>query len=219
MGTEVFGGPQITLRARRIRDSQAEFAHEGGDVGSGRAAVRILEASQEGSLEAIFLGPDHLDRVARQQGTDLRAALQRHVPSEPSEKSCAVRIAHPGWVNPCDFARNRYVHSGLACDLDTGSLGTPCNYPDSDALQDFLVRPAGLLPDEAILVVVGEQVRRPIDQPLDLRSVEPGHLLGRIGEEAKAPTAALLGMPLHSLRIIRRNYDQIEAACALRNGL
>src|SRR4030095_2426005 len=112
-----------------------------------------------------------------------------------------------------------YVHSGLTCDLDTGSLCTAGDYPNSDPLQDLLVGPAGLLPDEAILVVVGEQVRRPIDQPPDLRSVEPGHLLGRIGDEVKAPTAALFGMPLHSLRIIRRNYDQSEATCPLGNRL
>jgi hypothetical protein len=49
------------------RDSQPDIAYVPGDVGGSRAAVRILEASQEGSLEAIFLGPDHLNRVAGQE--------------------------------------------------------------------------------------------------------------------------------------------------------
>src|SRR4029450_10787201 len=93
------------------RDSQPEIAHVGGDVGGGRAAVRILEASQESSPEAMLLSPDPLDRVAGQEGTDLRAALERHIPSERSKKSCAVRIAAPGWVNPRDLPRNRDIHS------------------------------------------------------------------------------------------------------------
>jgi len=37
------------------RDSQPEIAQVGVDVGGGRRAVRILEASQEGPVEAIFL--------------------------------------------------------------------------------------------------------------------------------------------------------------------
>ena len=81
------------------------------------------------------------------------------------------------------------------------------------------MRPASLLCDQAVLVVVGEQIRRPVDQPLDVRAVQPGHLLGRVGDEVDPPAAALVGVPQHRHRIVRRNHHQIEAARPLGNRL
>lgn len=77
------------------------------------------------------------------------------------------------------------------------------------------MRPAGLLRDQAVLVVIGEQVGRPVDEPLDLRAIHPGHLLGRVGNEVEAPAAALLSVTLHGFRIVRRDHDQIEVPSPL----
>ena len=52
------------LRAAR---SQPEMTQVRRDFLSGRGTVRRLEASQECVAEAILLGPDYLDRIARQK--------------------------------------------------------------------------------------------------------------------------------------------------------
>src|SRR5829696_3558470 len=101
----------------------------------GRGAVRLLEASLERIAEAIFLGSDDLNRIASQQGTHLRAALQRHPPGESRKKSCAIRVAYSGRVHPGGLPRNGYVQPRLTRDLDAGPLGASSDHPDGDPLQ------------------------------------------------------------------------------------
>src|SRR5688500_125131 len=199
--------------------SQPAMTQVRGDFVGGGGTVCRLEASQECVAEPVFLGSDHLDRIARNQRAELGAALQRQLPGDPSKKSCAVRVTNPGRVDSGDFTRNRYVLSRLTRDLDTGPVGASGDHTDSDPLHDVLMRPACLLRDEAVLVVVGEQVRRAVDQLFDLRAVHPGHLLGGIGDEVESPDAALVGVPQHCLRIVRRADDLIEAPRPFRNWL
>ena len=72
------------------------------------------------------------------------------------------------------------------------------------------MRPAGLLGDQGVLVVVGEQVVGTVDQPGDRGPVHPGHLLRRVGDERVPPQPALVGVPLHGLRVVRGDDHQIQ---------
>jgi hypothetical protein len=64
--------------------SEPEIAEVRRDLVSRLPAVRILEPCQKRIAETIFLSADDLDRIARQQGAELCAALQRHLPGESS---------------------------------------------------------------------------------------------------------------------------------------
>src|SRR5512133_830419 len=199
--------------------SQPDTTEVRGDLSGRRPAVGLFEPSQECAVEAIFLGPDHLKGISRQQGAELRAALQRHVPGAPGKKSCTVGITHPGWADPRDLPRHRNVEPRLAGDLYTGSLRTSGDHPNRDPLQELLVRPARLLSNQSVLVVVGEQVGRPVDQPFDARAVQPGHLLGRVRDEVESPAAAFIGVPQHGLGVIGRDHHQIKIAATFGNRL
>ncbi|MDQ1020190.1 hypothetical protein QFZ43_006739 [Streptomyces afghaniensis] len=85
--------------------------------------------------------------------------------------------------------------------------------------EDLRVGPAGLGLDEALLVLVGEEVRRPVQQDADLLAVHPGDLLGEVGGERDVPGAALLGVAEHGLRVVGADGDQVETADAVGDGL
>lgn len=89
----------------------------------------------------------------------------------------------------------------------------------ADLGEDLLVAPAGLGLDEALLVLVREEVRGALQQYPDLVAVHPGDLLGEIGGEGDRPRAALLGVPEHALGVVGADQDQVQAAHAVRDGL
>lgn len=89
----------------------------------------------------------------------------------------------------------------------------------ADPVEDLGVAPAGLGLDEPLLVLVGEEVGRPVQQYPDLVAVHPGDLLGEVGGEGDGPRAALLGVPEHRLRVVRADGDQVQAAHPVGDGL
>ncbi len=89
----------------------------------------------------------------------------------------------------------------------------------ADPAEDLLVRPAGLGLDEALLVLVGEQVRGAVQQYPDLVAVHPGDLLGEVGGERDVPRTALLGVAEHRLRVVGADGDQVESAHPVGDGL
>ncbi|MGX1300415.1 hypothetical protein RKD35_001903 [Streptomyces albogriseolus] len=107
----------------------------------------------------------------------------------------------------------------LAGPLDAHAAGAEGGDAVADLGEDLLVGPAGLRLDEALLVLVGEEVRGPLQQYPDLLPVHAGDLLGEVGGEGNAPRAALLGVPEHRLRVVGTDGHQVEAAHAVGDGL
>lgn len=89
----------------------------------------------------------------------------------------------------------------------------------ADLAEDLLVGPAGLALDEALLVLVREEVRRAVQERADLVAVHPGDLLREVRGERDGARAALLRVAEHALRVVRADQHQIEAADALGDGL
>ena len=79
--------------------------------------------------------------------------------------------------------------------------------PQADPVQHLGRAPAGLLLDQARLVVVAEEVGCALDQLLDHRTVGPGQLLRGIGRERDAELATLLGVGDHRLRVAGRGQS------------
>lgn len=82
----------------------------------------------------------------------------------------------------------------------------------ADPGQDLGVGPAGLGLDEPLLVLVGEEIRRTVEQQPDLVAVHPRDLLREVRGERDGPGAALLGVAEHRLRVVGADEDQVESA-------
>lgn len=103
--------------------------------------------------------------------------------------------------------------------LDAYTLRAERGHPVTDLGEDLRVRPAGLGLDEALLVLVGEQVRGAVQQYPDLFAVHTGDLLGEVRGERNVPGATLLRVAEHRLRVVRADEDEVEAADAVGDGL
>ena len=88
---------------------------------------------------------------------------------------------------------------------NTARGSTPFN-----AVGDLVDRPPGLLRGQVQLVLVGEQVVRPVDQPPDGGAVHGGQLLGRVGGEGDAELAALLCVPGHPRGVAGGDDHQVD---------
>ncbi len=71
------------------------------------------------------------------------------------------------------------------------------------------LRPTGLLQQQIPLVVIGEQVCRPVYQPADLFAGQPGQLLARIRGERQPQRPALLGVAEHRLGVVGTDDHKI----------
>ena len=91
--------------------------------------------------------------------------------------------------------------------------------PGADAGEDLLAAPAGLLGDEAGLVLVGEEDLGAVDERPDQVAVTEGELLRGVGQEPVAALAALLGVAQHPLRVVRADDHVVGVAHAVHDRL
>lgn len=164
-------------------------------------------------------GADGLDDQGGEHAAHLRGTLQRDAPGQPGQESGAEGVAHPGRVRLALLLGAADLDRVLAGALDAHAAGAEGGDAVADLAEDLGVGPAGLALDEPLLVLVGEEVGRPVQQYPDLLPVHPGDLLGEVGGERNVPGAALLGVPEHALRVVGADEDQVEAAHPVGDGL
>ena len=110
-------------------------------------------------------------------------------------------------------------------DMDEGAtradqvdaLGPQRRDPHSDLAHHLSLAPAGLLQQQIPLVVVGEQIRRAVDELANLLTGQPGQLLRRVGGECQAELAALLGVQEHRLGVVCADDHQFRCADPLHD--
>ena len=94
---------------------------------------------------------------------------------------------------------------------DADAVGAERRHLGADPVEDLLGRPAGLGLDHVRLVLVGEQVRRAVDQVADQVAVAERELLARVGDERVAALPALLACGGASPRGRRRRSARSRA--------
>ena len=94
---------------------------------------------------------------------------------------------------------------------DPHTIGAERGDLGADALEDLLGRPAGLGLDHVRLVLVGEQVRRAVDEVADQVAIAERELLARVGDEREPALPALAGVPESSPRGRRRRSARSRA--------
>ena len=85
--------------------------------------------------------------------------------------------------------------------------------------EDLVAAPAGLLGDQAGLVLVGEEDLGAVDERADQVAVAEGELLRRVGEERVAALAALVGVAQHALRVVGADEHVVRGADAVDDRL
>ena len=134
-------------------------------------------------------------------------------PREPGQEAGPEAVADAGRVDLALLGGALDEHRRLVLAVDPRALGAEGDDPGADPVEDLLGCPAGLLLGQGGLVLVGEQVRRAVDQLPDAGAVHPGDLLPGVGEERVGAGPALLGVPIvRPFRVVRRDDDQVEAA-------
>ncbi|BCB84003.1 hypothetical protein Psuf_013160 [Phytohabitans suffuscus] len=86
---------------------------------------------------------------------------------------------------------------------------------DADQVEHLVAGEAGLALQQRLLVVVGEQVGRAVDELAEVAAVHAGHLLGDVRDERVATLAALLRVADHRVRVVGADQHEVEAADAL----
>src|SRR6516164_961137 len=138
------------LRGRRTLAGQMRDEFLGGvvAVGGGRA-VR-----QGARLELVFLGADRLQDVHGHQVAQLDGTLGGQAPRRRGEEAAAERVAGAGRLDELrvrDRADDDRCRASL---LHPGPGRAEGDDPRLDPVQDVRVRPAGLLLDDRLLVLV-----------------------------------------------------------------
>ena len=102
--------------------------------------------------------------------------------------------------------------SGLPRSQDPDAVLAEGGDLDADPGEDLVGRPAGLGLDHVRLVLVGEQVRRPVDQVADQLAVAERELLARVGDERVPALTALVGVADHALGVVGRDQHERRVA-------
>jgi len=135
-----------------------------------------------------------------------------------SEETGTERISHTGRVGLALLFRNANENGVAAAPLDASAIGAKGDDANIHHGGEVSGRPAGLLFDQRRLVLVREQVLRSLDQGLDVVTVHPGELLGRVSGEGIPAEAAFVGVTAHSLRIVRPDQHHIRAPDLIDDG-
>ena len=135
------------------------------------------------------------------------------------EETGTERISHTGRVGLALLFRNANENGVAAASLDAGAVGAEGDDANIHKGGEVSSRPASLLFDQGRLVLIREQVLRSLDQGLDVVTVHPGELLGRVSSEGIPAEAAFVGVTSHSLRIVRPDQHHIRTPDLIDDGL
>ena len=163
--------------------------------------------------------PDLLDDVRRQHAADLGRPLVGELPLQRRQEAGPERVAHAGRLDRHHTGDGGHLDLLLVVADDPHAVRPEGDHLRADAVEDLLRRPAGLRLDQVRLVLVGEQVRRSVDQLADHLALAEGQLLARVGDERVAALAALLGVADHALRVVGTDQHERRLPHALaRSG-
>ena len=182
------------------------------DLSSSFEAVGTLEPRAHMSrVKAVLLRSHRLDDVRGEHRAELSASLIGQAESQTGEESCPESIPHPGRIRHRILLGAPDLDDRLPIPLDPRTLIPESRDPAVHSISNFLCTPTSFLFGQRRLVLIREQVCRPVDESTNLRSVHPSQLLGRIGREGVPTLPAFIGVTQHPLRIIGTDDDQIDA--------
>src|SRR5690606_1641966 len=204
-------GPDRVVRPRRGVRGAGGSGQVLLHLGRRLVAVGLREAVHEvGAAQLVLLGADGLDDQGGEHAADLGGALQGDVPGQAGQEARAEGVADAGRVRLALLGRAADLHGLLAGPLAAAAARAAGGDAVADPVEDLGVAPAGLALDEPLLVLVGEEVGRPVQQYPDLLTAHPGDLLGEVGGERDLTGPALLGVAEHALGVVRADEDQVE---------
>ena len=186
-------------------------AHERGDLGHGLVTVGRGEPGEETlARHRVPLRADGPQEVCGQHRTHLGAAFVPEAAGESDEEASAEGVADARGVNPLDVTGDGNMDGVLAAGADVGAVLAARDDAGRDPAVDLVLAPPGLGLGEVGLVLVGEQVVRAVDELADEGAFRERELLRRVGDEADAARAALLGVAQHGLGVVGTDEHEVE---------
>src|SRR5690606_1419345 len=138
-------------------------------LGGRSLTVFLSEPGQERfAVNDIFLRSVGLQGNGRQRAAELQRPLQSQLVVQAGQEASAQRVTDTGGVPLPLLLRRGHVQRRLVLGLHLHALRTQGGHPLADTVQHLGFRPAGALQQQAVLVLVGEQVFRTVDELADL---------------------------------------------------
>ncbi len=128
----------------------------------------------------------------------------------PPRKPARNASPTPGGIGLRVLGDDRNLQLRPVRRLQPHALASERGHQDADPGTQLRIGPAALLQQQAVLVVVAEQVGGALAQIADLRAVHPRQLLRRVSGERISPLAALRGVARHRRGIVGADHDQVQ---------